>query len=27
VLSETFDVMEFDFTKQICQSEGKSQVL
>ncbi|GAU24492.1 hypothetical protein TSUD_156040 [Trifolium subterraneum] len=26
VLSETFDVMEFDFTKQICQCEGKSQV-
>ncbi|XP_073219808.1 protein arginine N-methyltransferase 1.6 [Cicer arietinum] len=27
VLSETFDVMEFDFTKQICQCQGKSQVI
>ncbi|KAJ1390116.1 S-adenosyl-L-methionine-dependent methyltransferase [Sesbania bispinosa] len=26
VLSETFDVMEFDFSKQICQCQGKSQV-
>lgn len=26
VLSETFDVMEFDFTKQICECQGKSQV-
>ncbi|WJX65360.1 Protein arginine N-methyltransferase 7, variant 2 [Trifolium repens] len=26
VLSETFDVMEFDFTKQICQCQGKSQL-
>ncbi|WJX77528.1 Protein arginine N-methyltransferase 7 [Trifolium repens] len=26
VLSETFDVMEFDFTKQICQCEGKSSL-
>ncbi|XP_050871425.1 protein arginine N-methyltransferase 1.6 [Lathyrus oleraceus] len=26
VLSETFDVMEFDFTKQIGQCQGKSQV-
>ncbi|KAH1133011.1 hypothetical protein AAZX31_05G057000 [Glycine max] len=26
VLSETFDVMEFDFSKQICLCQGKSQV-
>ncbi|KAK7327202.1 hypothetical protein VNO80_31567 [Phaseolus coccineus] len=26
VLSETFDVMEFDFSKQICECHGKSQV-
>ncbi|KAL9276779.1 hypothetical protein ACSQ67_025684 [Phaseolus vulgaris] len=26
VLSETFDVMEFDFSKQICECQGKSQV-
>ncbi|RDX72827.1 Protein arginine N-methyltransferase 1.6 [Mucuna pruriens] len=26
VLSETFDLMEFDFSKQICQCQGKSQV-
>ncbi|XP_061341078.1 protein arginine N-methyltransferase 1.6 isoform X2 [Gastrolobium bilobum] len=26
VLSETFDVMEFDFSKKICQCQGKSQV-
>ncbi|KAG2394478.1 Protein arginine N-methyltransferase [Vigna angularis] len=26
VLSETFDVMEFEFSKQICECHGKSQV-
>ncbi|CAJ1965216.1 unnamed protein product [Sphenostylis stenocarpa] len=26
VLSETFDVMEFDFSKLICECQGKSQV-
>ncbi|XP_047179245.1 protein arginine N-methyltransferase 1.6 isoform X2 [Vigna umbellata] len=26
VLSETFDVMEFEFSKQICECQGKSQV-
>ncbi|KAL2321576.1 hypothetical protein Fmac_025955 [Flemingia macrophylla] len=26
MLSETFDLMEFDFSKQICQCQGKSQV-
>ncbi|QCD78732.1 protein arginine N-methyltransferase 1.6 isoform X1 [Vigna unguiculata] len=26
VLSETYDVMEFDFSKQICECQGKSQV-